>query len=352
MSLQFPFESKSKKDWLEKVEADLKGKSLSELDWNILDHISMSPFAHADDIKNPPISLSISTSNEWYISEEFHVNTNEEDINQQAVAALESGATALSFIIEDPSCQFEKLLKDIHLEWIFTHIESTGDIVKKCIDFLNDSPFDKSKIDLSFSITDKTQIEIQNENFTLIKDKICTCKGTDIEDVDHELCELLLQANYYIKSAKEEDSIAQSIYFELGLTDSFYLNVCKIRALKILWNLLLDSYDLNIIPPFIKVFMVTDSLNEDGDYTQIKAASQCMAAAIAGSSLIHIPPARADDKEDFHRRISRNISHLLRLESFLDRVTDPVAGSYYFEILTDKIGQSAWSKFQQKHEDA
>jgi methylmalonyl-CoA mutase len=35
------------------------------------------------------------------------------------------------------------------------------------------------------------------------------------------------------------------------------------------------------------------------------------------------------------------------MESYLDRVMDPAAGSYYIEALTNKLAQEAWTKFQE-----
>lgn len=351
MAIQFPFTTKSKNDWLEKVEVDLKGRSLSELDWAVSDHIIMSPFAHSDDFTIPNNSLSVSSDNEWYISEEFVVD-NEEDINMRAIEALQSGATALSFIIKNAICDFQKLLKDIQLEWIFTHIEGSSEVVQKYIDFINESSFDMSKVDLSYSLSDQSNIHSIQNNPILTKNRFCSIVNTNPIQVDEEIAELINQASTQIKHSEDREKIVQQIYFKVNLSDSFYTNVCKIRALKILWNLVIDSYELKQSPAFIKAEMTNSSPDEDGDDAKIKAASQSLAAAIAGACLIHVPPAVLGKKEGFHRRIARNVNHLLQLESFLDRVTDPVAGSYYFEKLTDEIGMSAWSQFQQKSEEA
>jgi len=351
MAIQFPFETKSKQDWLEKVKADLKGRSLSELDWAINQNISASPFAHSDDFPSPHKSLSVSSDNEWYISEEFIVD-DEEEANLKAVKALESGATALSFIIKNETCDFILLLKEIQLEWIFTHLEGSAKMIQKFVDFINNSAFNKRKIDLSYCITDQENIGTIQSNPILTKNLFCSVVDSDPINPDEEIASLISQANNHIKSSTDRNQTIQQIYFDIKLSDSFYVNVCKIRALKILWNLLINSYELKPSPPFIKASMASETFGEDGDDTKIKAAAQAMSATIAGACLIHIPPALNGEKEDFHRRIARNASHLLQLESFLGWVTDPVAGSYYFETLTDSIGQSAWSTFQQKTEEA
>lgn len=50
---------------------------------------------------------------------------------------------------------------------------------------------------------------------------------------------------------------------------------------------------------------------------------------------------------DFSKRISRNISNLLKDESYFDKVSDPAAGSYYIEELTDKLVESSLEIFKE-----
>ena len=40
----------------------------------------------------------------------------------------------------------------------------------------------------------------------------------------------------------------------------------------------------------------------------------------------------------------------MELESYMNRVVDPGAGSYFIEKLTDDIAQSAWKIFQNKNQ--
>ena len=82
----------------------------------------------------------------------------------------------------------------------------------------------------------------------------------------------------------------------------------------------------------------------------IRAATQAMSAVIGGVDRLYIPPANAGVPEaptPFTRRVARNVHHILKMESFLDRVADPGAGSYYIEKLTDTLAESAWSQLQE-----
>ena len=51
------------------------------------------------------------------------------------------------------------------------------------------------------------------------------------------------------------------------------------------------------------------------------------------------------EADDFGYRIARNQQLLLKEESYLDKIADPAAGSYYIENLTDQIARGAWGNF-------
>jgi methylmalonyl-CoA mutase len=51
------------------------------------------------------------------------------------------------------------------------------------------------------------------------------------------------------------------------------------------------------------------------------------------------------EADDFGYRIARNQQLLLKEESYLDKIADPAAGSYYIENLTDQIARGAWEHF-------
>jgi methylmalonyl-CoA mutase len=72
-----------------------------------------------------------------------------------------------------------------------------------------------------------------------------------------------------------------------------------------------------------------------------------MSVAIAGADSISVAPFDIAYKEadEFSYRIARNQQILLKEESYLDKIADPAAGSYYIENLTDSIAQHAWNIF-------
>jgi methylmalonyl-CoA mutase len=84
----------------------------------------------------------------------------------------------------------------------------------------------------------------------------------------------------------------------------------------------------------------------------LRTTTETMSAAIGGSEIITTGPFdqvwKAADEFSYH--IARNQQILLKEESWLDKVADPAAGSYYLETLTDQLAEKAWDLFREIEE--
>lgn len=346
--MEFPFVSQSKDQWLSKIIGDLKAKPIEDLDWQLSSRIKVSPFAHADDIQTPYASILERQHNLWFINEDIWVNGDDAKANRNAHVALNGGVSCLSFHIES-TCDFEVLLKDINLEWIFIHLESSFDVISEFIEYVGRQSFNSSQIKCSFTVNSESVPETILKTLPLAK--IYACKHSiQTNNPDKEIAELLAQGVMHLHKSVSEEGNTDQMYFVVNLSDSFYSNIAKIRGLKLLWAHILSASGIPVKAPFIKAQMSQNTFSEDEDTTKIKAGAQAMAASIAAVDIIQIPPSTTSDNLEFHTRIARNINHLLQLESFMDRVVDPAAGSYYLEQLTDTIANSAWTIFQQTYE--
>jgi methylmalonyl-CoA mutase len=69
----------------------------------------------------------------------------------------------------------------------------------------------------------------------------------------------------------------------------------------------------------------------------IRATLQAVSAITGGCDGLTIPTPQLPEGDVLARRIVRNIHNLLRDESFLDRVADPIGGSYTVEQLTSTL---------------
>jgi methylmalonyl-CoA mutase len=79
----------------------------------------------------------------------------------------------------------------------------------------------------------------------------------------------------------------------------------------------------------------------------LRTTLACFGAGVGGAAAITVQPfdAALGLPDGFARRIARNTSSLLVLESHVARVQDPAGGSWYVERLTDELAAAAWGWF-------
>ena len=369
-SLFKEFKKISKKDWLAKVEKDLKGKPLAGLDWNLNDDFIISPFAHADDLEaaySPLINQQI--NNSWEKGVRLKVS-NYKTANQEALFLLEKGAEALCFEFEKNPTKKDLLilLKDIELEWIATQFilpeHSWKRVLQSFILTIKDKKQNPSKVKFSFhfnqfaSIPKKDFIALNKYASELSQANLIGIFGVKYypkkKDVDHNLALLIRDVNQYLEAWNEKGldlkNVISQFQVSIALTDSYFINIAKIRALKLLWKILLKAWKQNPNTPLsISAHLNETTQTKDENYNKIKATTQAMSAVIGGVDQIYIYPSFSIKKKKEilnQQRLGLNIQHLMELESHMTKVIDPSAGSFYIENLTDEIAERAWEKFK------
>jgi len=365
------FQSVSKAEWLAKVEKDLKGKPIDGLNWEVNDDITLTPFAHADDLGAASQPLTNQrTTNTWEIGVKVQVG-NMQLANQEALNALMNGANAIAFELrKSPSKEDLKiLLKDIELEWISTHFifkqKSWKRFMSFFLDYVSEKKYEVEKVACTFSfkgeVVENTKDASQLKEIAkqLPKAQLMTVntrilnRGT--EKVVTEIAQTLDKGNAALVELNQQgldlNQYHTQIQFSISIGDSYFVNIAKIRALKLGWQQILEAWQITSPAiPNIEAHLTTTTQTDNENYNKIKATTQAMAAVIGGANRLYIYPS--DEVKDglgtpFAQRIALNIQHLMQLESYMDRVVDPAAGSYYIENLTNELAKAAWTKFQE-----
>jgi len=365
---QFP--SVSKAEWLAKVEKDLKGKPIEGLNWEVNDDLTLTPFAHADDLGEASQPLTNQrTSNSWEIGVKVQVG-NIQLANKEALNALMNGANAIAFELRKSPTKTElkTLLKDIELEWISTHFifkqKPWKRFMRFFLDYVVEKGYDEAKVACTFSfkggvVADaKDASRLQEIANQLPKAQLMTVnthtlnRGT--EKVVTEIAQTLAKGNAALVALNQQGLAVNQYYtqiqFSISIGDSYLVNIAKIRALKLGWQQILDAWQITTpAMPNIEAHLTTSTQTDNENYNKIKATAQAMAAVIGGAKRLYIYPS--DEIKDgvgtpFAQRIALNIQHLMQLEGYMDRVVDPAAGSYYIENLTNELAKAAWTKFQ------
>ncbi|MFK8005564.1 MAG: methylmalonyl-CoA mutase family protein [Saprospiraceae bacterium] len=364
------FKKSSKKDWLAKVEKDLKGKPIENLNWQINEDLVVTPFAHSDDLEElPKPLLENRNSNDWEKGVLIIV-TNIKTANKEALFLLEKGANAICFeFLKNPNKkELQTLLSGINHEWISTNFifpkKTWKGVVQNFLSILKDKNLNLKKVTASFQFKDGITIPpadyptIQDFSKQLPLANFITINARHFyqgqENIVKELVQTISKANAYLEKWNDKDlelkNLISNIQFSIQLDDSYFLNIAKIRALRILWNLVVKSWKGTLKPNItIETHLTTTTQTDDENYNKIKATSQAMSAVIGGTNRLYIYPSDnfKNKKGTLNaQRIALNTQHLMQLESYMDKVQDPAAGSYYLEKLTDDLAEAVWGEFR------
>jgi methylmalonyl-CoA mutase len=87
----------------------------------------------------------------------------------------------------------------------------------------------------------------------------------------------------------------------------------------------------------------------DAYTNMLRTTTEGMSALIGGCDSLTLEAYNKtfERTSDFSERIARNQQLILREESYLDKVADAAAGSYYVESLTDALAAQAWEAFRE-----
>jgi methylmalonyl-CoA mutase len=372
------FPPTSKGAWLAKIEKDLKGKPLADLQWQLEENIELAPFYHPDDepFGHAPLQGQ-RAGNDWEIGEYLGVNDFDQ-ANAHALEALMGGAEALLFRLQrhlDHPEQLAQLLRgidpaiaSIHFEERYTALEPwaifrqfadlieqrgiAGQKIRGSIDFdpildWSNPPIDKLAELMRHCLERLPHFRVLQINAQRFH------SGPD--DSSMELAYALAKGSEYLARLTAVGLPAAAVnaqaQFAVSISKSYFVEIAKLRALRLLWANVLKAYGIEDGQgPFIVAHFAEESQDENANTNMIRASTQAMSAAIGGAELIYVLPANhALDEAStaFTRRIARNVQHILKMESRLHQVLDPGAGSYYIEKLTEKLAAQAWAKFQE-----
>ena len=357
----------TKAQWLAKIEKDLKGRPLSDLYWSEIPPLSIKPFVHSEDFEEQPEPILDNRSgNNWSISEDIEV-TDFAAANKQTLAALMAGVNAPRFVFDTypTESQLTKLLENVELHFISTHFQAKTD-KKSPLSFLKNfkniagekaaelkgavhyDPFEDGQTDVT-ETTELIHWAANNlPNFIIITVDVERFYQ-NTEGVVSELSNALAVGENYLKQLTNNglaiDTLRNSLAFRFQIGSSYFVEIAKLRAFKLLWGNVISAY--NAVPTTPHLYACTTPILNDFDVNihKIQATTEAMSAVMGGIETLTVAPSEASD---FGRRIARNVHQLLSMESYLDRVADPSAGSYYIEKLTEQLAEAAWKQFQEK----
>lgn len=172
-----------------------------------------------------------------------------------------------------------------------------------------------------------------------------------------ELAYTLADGLEYVRTALaaglEIDQFAPRLSFFWGIGMNFYMEIAKLRAARLLWARIIDSFEPK--DPRSKMLRCHSqtsgwSLTEQDPYNNVvRTTIEAMAAVFGGTQSLHtnaLDEAIALPTE-FSARIARNTQLILQEETGIPQVVDPWGGSYMMEALTREIADRAWALIEE-----
>ena len=355
------FNSTTLKEWKEIILTDLKGDEYESLIWEDPENIQIEPIYNPESIPELRNDITHQHSN-WEIEQTLVLPK-----NKKILASLNSGATAL--LIKDlPSKDIETVFEGVWIQHIQTSFQSKTPVsdIEAFVSLVQKRKLDKNTIRGSLQY-DPLMDGLRNgelqtnlwENFKSIQENVkelpqykSVClRGYEYHNagatLTQELAFTLAQLSEYFANTNELKP--DKIQVSLAVSTNYFFEIAKFRAIRILWKQILKAYNKKYIDLDLRAESSsrTSTLYEP-QVNMLRNTSQCMSAALGGANTINVNSFNTVylKEDDFGQRMARNISLILKEESYFNKVVDPSAGSYYIEYLTNKLSENAWKVFQ------
>lgn len=350
------FEAVSSKQWKQQIQFELKGANYNDtLIWDSPEDIKVKPFYDASDLDK---MVSVTTkATEFKICQNIFVYDVDKSI-ARALNSIERGAESLRFSISDDTIDVVKLLSAMPLDEISVHFNFTFfslAYIAKIDTFLKDK-----KASIFYNIDPIGQLAREGnwfptpdkDNFETLSQVFKTNTQQSVISIDaalyqnaganmvQQIAYALAHANEYFNRISE---INQPIVFQMAVGTNYFFEIAKLRAFRLLFNLLAKEYDHSFDCHLIVIPTKRNKTLYDYNVNMLRTTTECMSAILGGANTIANLPYDALYHKDneFGDRIARNQLLVLKNESHFDKVNNPADGSYYIESLTQQLADKA-----------
>ena len=172
--------------------------------------------------------------------------------------------------------------------------------------------------------------------------------ATCLQELAYTLADGIEYARAAQKSGLDIDAFAPRLSFFFAIGMNFFMEIAKLRAARVLWAEYIDKLFKPENPKslMLRTHCQTSgvSLTSKDPYNNVvRTTIEALAAVLGGTQSLHtnsFDEALALPSE-MSARIARNTQLIIRDETEITRVVDPLGGSYYIEALTQSLVNEA-----------
>ena len=358
------FPASGKEDWLRTASQELTEKNTIEnLIWKV-DEIKFYPYYEKEDVKNLAYlkgfhnrlpDTTYHHARNWGNLSKITV-TEERNANERALQYLATGADGILFDVSPGiDCNIQLLLEKIDWPSCTVSFLTPPDpkFAAKVLAYADQRKYDHSK--LTGSIFWKSVPEIvalkQPTTQTLKRYHpfgILIPRSSPVQEISTSLEQAMHIMDAKTALGMEKESVFRSISLAFPCDENFFITIAKLKAIRLLWYQLSQAYEITSFSPeelhihVISEKWIDEKFEPHGN--MIKNTTHALASVLGGCNALTL--IADEESNETMNRIARNVSILLKEESHVDKVADPVAGAYALECIVHALSQAAWSEFQ------
>lgn len=353
------FEPVSSKQWKQQIQYELKGADYNDtLVWESPEGIKVKPFYHADEFTTG--SHVAGKATEFTICQNIFVHDVEKSAGR-AASTLKRGAESIRFTIEDENTDVEKLLSMIpqgtpiyfHLGFLSIDFVKKLDTIAKQRGtdfFVQLDPIGQLAKEGNWYISLESDLEALNTiaiactniHFLSVDSNLYQNAGANIVQ---QIAYTMAHTNEYFNRVA---TIHKPIVLQVAVGTNYFFEIAKLRAIRLLFNILAAEYDHNYDCHIIATPTKRNKTLYDYNVNMLRTTTECMSAILGGANAVaNIAYDSLYHKDnEFGDRIARNQLLVLKHESYFDKVNNPADGAYYIEELTQQLAEKALALFK------
>lgn len=175
--------------------------------------------------------------------------------------------------------------------------------------------------------------------------------ANDVQEVAYSLATAVCYIRQLAQRHVDIHTIAQSMMFTFSLGANFFMEIAKLRALRIIWARIMAAFGAGESDRAVHVHGRTSAFTKtvyDPYVNLLRNTTQAFSGVVGGVDSLEVSPFDQPIRksDDFSRRIARNIQVMLQTEFELRQPVDPVGGSWYVETLAAELADKIWAEFQ------
>ncbi|MDH5033059.1 methylmalonyl-CoA mutase family protein [Chryseobacterium cucumeris] len=139
--------------------------------------------------------------------------------------------------------------------------------------------------------------------------------------------------------------VLSKLIFRIAVGGSYFFEMAKLRAFKIIFNQLSKEYGLDEVPYIFAETSLRNKAVADNENNLIRSTLELASAMIGGADAVFSNNYLVDRSTDNSEEISFKQQIVLAYESIINVFEDASNGSYYVEDITQQFAEKAWDLF-------